>query len=81
MQSIRSYFFTAVGIALTLMAVVFTASLGLALAAIASIVLIGTAVAARITPKPVRATVRTDAARRQREPRIWNDGRGTIIDL
>lgn len=79
MQSIRSFLLTAAGIAFTLMALVFTASLGLALAGIMVVLMVASAVSARFAPKPVRATAR--ASRPQREPRIWNDGRGTIIDL
>ncbi|CAN7406249.1 hypothetical protein LJR098_003755 [Rhizobium sp. LjRoot98] len=81
MQSIRSLLLTIAGIAFTLMAFVFTASLGLALIGIASVVMIGTTIAARLAPKPVRATVNRNSTRQSREPRIWNDGRGTIIDL
>lgn len=81
MQSIRSLLLTITGIAFTLMAFVFTASLGLALVGIASVVMIGATIAARLAPKPVRATANRTADRRGREPRIWNDGRGTIIDL
>jgi hypothetical protein len=81
MQSIRSLLLTIAGIAFTLMAFVFTASLGLALIGIASVVMIGTTIAARLAPKPVRATVNRSSARQSREPRIWNDGRGTIIDM
>jgi hypothetical protein len=86
MQSIRSLLLTIAGIAFTLMAFVFTASLGLALIGIVSVVMIGTTIAARLAPKPVRATVNRNSGnrnstRQQREPRIWNDGRGTIIDL
>jgi hypothetical protein len=86
MQSIRSLLLTIAGIAFTLMAFVFTASLGLALIGIASVVMIGTTIAARLAPKPVRATVNRNSGnrnstRQSREPRIWNDGRGTIIDL
>ncbi|MDW5315727.1 hypothetical protein [Rhizobium sp. PL01] len=81
MQSIRSLLLTAVGIAFTLMALVFTASLGLALAGIATVFVIGSAISARLMPKPVRATVNRNTGRREREPRIWNDGRGTIIDM
>lgn len=81
MQSIRSFLLTAAGIAFTLMAFVFTASLGLALAGIAAVLMVGSAISARLNPKPVRATARAQSQRPQREPRIWNDGRGTIIDL
>ncbi|WP_349436439.1 hypothetical protein [Pararhizobium sp. A13] len=81
MQSIRSLLLTAAGIAFTLMALVFTASLGLALAGIATVLVIGSAISARLSPKPVRAAAGRTAGRQEREPRIWNDGRGTIIDL
>ncbi len=81
MQSIRTLLLTAAGIAFTLMALVFTASLGLALAGIASVLVIGSAIATRLSPKPVRATASRNTHRQAREPRIWNDGRGTIIDL
>ncbi|HTO32394.1 MAG TPA: hypothetical protein VL202_14650 [Pararhizobium sp.] len=81
MQSIRNLFLTAAGIAFTVMAFVFTASLGLALLGIASVVMIGTMIAARLAPRPLRATVNRTSGRQPREPRIWNDGRGTIIDL
>ncbi len=81
MQSIRSLLLTAAGIAFTLMALVFTASLGLALAGIAAVLVIGSAISARLSPKPVRATANRASGQHQREPRIWNDGRGTIIDL
>jgi hypothetical protein len=81
MQSIRSLLLTIAGIAFTLMAFVFTASLGLALIGIASVVIAGTTIAARLAPKPVRAPVNRNSTRQSREPRIWNDGRGTIIDL
>jgi hypothetical protein len=81
MQSIRSLLLTIAGIAFTLMAFVFTASLGLALVGIVSVVMIGTTIAARLAPKPVRAAASRNYEHQQREPRVWNDGRGTIIDL
>jgi len=81
MQSIRTLLLTAAGIAFTLMAFVFTASLGLALAGIISVLMIASALSARFLPKPVRARANRETSRPAREPRIWNDGRGTIIDL
>ncbi len=81
MQSIRNLLLTVAGIAFTLMAFLFTASLGLALAGIVSVLMIGSALSARLSPKPVRARANRDTTRPAREPRIWNDGRGTIIDL
>ncbi|OAP39000.1 hypothetical protein AU381_07765 [Sinorhizobium glycinis] len=79
MQSIRSVLFTAAAIVITFAAFVLTASLALALAGIAAVIATGSAIAARFNAKPVPARAR--AAGREREMRIWNDGRGTIIDL
>ena len=81
MQGIRTLLQMTAGIAFSLMALVLTASLGLALAGIAAVFALGSAVSARLSPKPVRATVNPRTQNRNREPRIWNDGRGTIIDL
>ncbi|MCP8895898.1 hypothetical protein KYK29_13280 [Shinella daejeonensis] len=80
MQRIRSIAFTVFTMLIAGATLLFAASLGLALAGIAAVVVIGSMLAARLQPKPVRATARRHAAG-QREPRIWNDGRGTIIDL
>ncbi|MBP2237708.1 NhaP-type Na+/H+ or K+/H+ antiporter [Sinorhizobium kostiense] len=81
MQSIRSVLFTAAAITLLLAALVFTASLALALAGIAAVVAIGSAIAARLNGRPAQARARAASSRQAREMRIWNDGRGTIIDL
>ncbi|MCF3641338.1 hypothetical protein LXM94_15290 [Rhizobium sp. TRM95111] len=82
MQSIRSLFLTVAGVLFAGAVFLFAASLGLALAGITAVLMFGSWVAARMQPRPVRATV--DARNRRqapREPRVWNDGRGTIIDL
>ncbi|MDX0885002.1 hypothetical protein GOD57_08715 [Sinorhizobium medicae] len=84
MQSIRSVLFTAAAITITLVAFVFTASLALALAGIEAVVAIGSAIAAKLNPRPIHASTRAEARPAgvpPREMRIWNDGRGTIIDL
>ncbi|WP_018236012.1 hypothetical protein [Ensifer sp. BR816] len=80
MQSIRSVLFTAAALTIAFAAFVLTASLALALAGIAAVVVIGSAIAARFNAKPMPARA-GPAAGQQREMRIWNDGRGTIIDL
>ncbi|WP_085032442.1 hypothetical protein [Ensifer aridi] len=77
MQSIRSVLFTAVAITVTLVAFVFTASLALALAVVA----IGSAIAAKLNRRPAHVHARTNPTGAERQMRIWNDGRGTIIDL
>lgn len=82
MHSIRSIVLTAVAIAIAAATFVFAASLGLALAGIASVVMLGSWISSKLQPAPVRAKVYARANRPgQREPRVWNDGRGTIIDL
>ncbi|MBP1885675.1 hypothetical protein [Sinorhizobium mexicanum] len=81
MQSIRSVLLTAAAIAITLAALVFTASLAVALAGIAAVVAVGSAIAARLNGKPAHAHARVNPTGERREMRIWNDGRGTIIDL
>jgi hypothetical protein len=82
MHSIRSIFFATAAIVIAGAMLVFAASVGLALAGIASVVMIGSWISAKLQPAPVRAKVYARASRPgQREPRVWNDGRGTIIDL
>ena len=82
MHSIRSILFAAVATLIAAATFVFAASIGLALAGIALIVMLGSWVSARLQPSPLRATVYARARKPgQREPRVWNDGRGTIIDL
>ncbi len=61
MQSIRSVLFTAAAITITLVAFVFTASLALALAGIAAVVAIGSAIAAKLNPRPIHASTRAEA--------------------
>ena len=72
MQSIRSVLFTAAAITITLVAFVF-----------AAIIAVGSAIAAKLNGRPVhaRAGARANPGSTQREMRVWNDGRGTIIDL
>ena len=85
MQRIRSAVFTLFAILVAGATVLFAASVGLAIAGIAAVLMLGSMLAGKLQPAPVRATARARGDRRaapcQREPRIWNDGRGTIIDL
>ncbi len=82
MQSIRSIFLATAAIVIAGATLVFAASIGLALAGIASVVMLGSWISAKLQPAPVRARVYARAGKPgQREPRVWNDGRGTIIDL
>lgn len=83
MNTIRSVVFSAVAGFALFAVLLLTASLGLALAAIAAVMVATGAIAHKLAPKPV--PVRTSSTSRRsnpmREPRVWNDGRGTIIDL
>lgn len=82
MQRIRSIVFTVFTMLVAGATFLFAASVGLAIAGIVAVLMLGSMLAARLQPAPVRATARNDRrAPGQREPRIWNDGRGTIIDL
>jgi hypothetical protein len=76
MHNMRSGFLALAGItAFTGLALV-TVSLTLAVGGIITALVIGRAISLRMKPAPVRSK-----ASRQQEMRIWNDGRGTIIDL
>jgi len=84
MQRIRSIAFTVFATLIAGATFLFAASVGLAIAGIVTVLMLGSMLAAKLQPTPVRATARARDGRRtsgQREPRIWNDGRGTIIDL
>ncbi|MBW6424490.1 hypothetical protein KX729_23860 [Rhizobium sp. XQZ8] len=75
MQNIRAFFVIVSAIALLAMGAVLTASLTVAFAGILALLSIGRALSMRLKPAPVRAKAN------KREMRVWNDGRGTIIDL
>ncbi|RWX74542.1 hypothetical protein EPK99_24055 [Neorhizobium lilium] len=75
MQNIRALFVIVSAIAVLAAAAFLTASLTVAFAGILAILSIGRAVSAQLKPVPVKVKAN------QREMRVWNDGRGTIIDL
>jgi len=75
MQNIRAFFVIVSAIAVLAMAALLTASLTVAFVGTLAILSIGRALSARLKPVPVRAKAN------KREMRVWNDGRGTIIDL
>jgi hypothetical protein len=76
MQNMRSGFLALAGIAVFTGLALVTVSLTLAVGGIFTALMIGRAISLRMKPAPARAR-----ASRQHEMRIWNDGRGTIIDL
>jgi hypothetical protein len=75
MQNVRALFVIVSAIAVLATAAVLTASLAVAFAGILAILSIGRALSLQLKPIPVKA--QTD----KRGMRVWNDGRGTIIDL
>ena len=75
MQNIRSFFFFTTGITLFALAALLTASLTVAFAGILGVLAAGRLLSAQLKPVPVRVKARKDGMR------VWNDGRGTIIDL
>jgi hypothetical protein len=76
MQNVRAFFVIISAIAVLAAAAFLTASLTIAFAGILAMLSIGRAVSMQLKPVPVKVR-----ANRQREMRVWNDGRGTIIDL
>ena len=75
MQNIRAFLVITSAIAILAAAALLTASLTVAFAGILAILSVGRALSQRMKPVPVR----TKAP--ERDMRVWNDGRGTIIDL
>ena len=76
MQNIRSIFFMLAGATFFVAMLLLTFSVTLAVGGILTVLMVGRALSMKMKPAPVRA--RADG---KREMRIWNDGRGTIIDL
>jgi membrane protein implicated in regulation of membrane protease activity len=76
MQGIRSFFIAASGIALLALAALFTASLTVAFIGVLAVLSVARLLSARLKPAPIPVK-----RRNQREMRVWNDGKGTIIDL
>ncbi|WFS00621.1 hypothetical protein [Rhizobium tumorigenes] len=76
MKNIRSLFLALTGVAIFAGLALLTVSLTLVFAAILTVLLAVRVLSTRAKPVPVRAT-----ANGTKPMRIWNDGRGTIIDL
>tara|TARA_R110002020_G_scaffold46441_4_gene132060 strand:+ start:677 stop:1021 length:345 start_codon:yes stop_codon:yes gene_type:complete len=75
MQNIRSFFLFTTGVALFALAALLTASLTVAFMGIVGAIAAGRLLSARLKPVPVKAKAQKS------DLRVWNDGRGTIIDL
>jgi hypothetical protein len=86
MRSIRSFFLTLAGLTFVAIVALFTASIGLAIAGTVSVLLFGqwlsSVLAAQSEPQPVRVYARRQSQSRDDQAlRVWNDGKGTIIDM
>jgi hypothetical protein len=83
MRSFRSFLLTLGGLTFVAVAALFTASVGLAVIGTVSVLVIGQWLSALLSnkPAPVRAYARAQSRREQDQLRIWNDGKGTIIDM
>lgn len=75
MQNIRSFFVIVTAIALLAAAALLTASLTIAFMGTLAILSIGKMLSSKLKPVPVRTK------NKQSDMRVWNDGRGTIIDM
>ena len=84
MRSIRSFFFTLAGLTFVAVLALFTASVGIAIAGAATVLLFGQWLASLLSHherEPVRAYARPARDHADRPVRVWNDGKGTIIDM
>lgn len=83
MRSLRSFLLTLGGLTFVAVAALFTASIGLAIAGTISVLLFGQWLSSLLTatPAPVRAYARARTRQEQDRMRVWNDGKGTIIDM
>jgi hypothetical protein len=88
MRSIRAFFITLAGLTFVGVVTVFTASIGIALAGVATVLLFGQWLSSMLSsherqPQPARAYARAERAKAEgrREMHVWNDGKGTIIDM
>ena len=88
MRSLRAFFITLAGLTFVGVVTVFTASLTIALAGIATVLLFGQWLSSMLSgherhPQPAKAYARARHAdeRGRGEMRVWNDGKGTIIDM
>lgn len=83
MRSLRSFLLTLGGLTFVAVAALFTASIGLAVAGTVSVLLLGQWLSSLLSqrPEPVRAYARARTRREQDRLRVWNDGKGTIIDM
>lgn len=87
MRSIRSFLLTLAGLTFVAVVALFTASIGIAIAGVASVLLFGQWLSSMLYGRerePVSAYARARRSEHrhdERGMRVWNDGKGTIIDM
>ncbi|TNB49274.1 hypothetical protein FF124_04625 [Martelella lutilitoris] len=79
MEKIRTVFMAIVGLAAVAFVTVFAASIGLALIAVLAVLTVARMIAFKLNHAPV--PVKTRDCRKRDGMRVWDDGRGKIIDL
>jgi hypothetical protein len=78
MQNVRTLFISLAAVTAFTAIALLTFSLTLAVGGILTVLMVARALSLRLKLKPAPVRARAGS---QREMRIWNDGRGTIIDL
>lgn len=76
MQALRTFFIAVAAISVMAVTTVLTMSLAVVLLAVVATGSIIRMISQKTNPLPMPAS-----AKSKHEPRIWNDGKGTIIDL
>lgn len=79
MENIRSVVMAIVGLAAVAFVTVFAFSVGLALMGVLAVLTVARMVAGKLNQAPV--PVRTRDCRHKDGMRVWDDGKGKIIDL
>ena len=77
MQGIRTFIIAASSIAILALAALFTASLTVAFIGVLAVISAGRLLSSRLKPAPIPVKRRGQ----QRDMHVWDDGKGTIIDL
>ena len=80
MDTARTILITLAGLAIAGVAAVFTASMLVALLGVGSVLLAARAISLKMQPEPIPARARRQGGHSQVQ-RVWDDGRGKIIDM
>ncbi|MET3598864.1 hypothetical protein [Martelella mangrovi] len=80
MENIRTVLMAIVGLAAVAFVTVFAASIGLALIAVLAVLTVARMIAFKMSHAAVPVRTR-ERRRRGDDMRVWDDGRGKIIDL